>query len=277
MAITKFVPQMWSAALLVRFAQAEVIAPTVNRSYEGEVRQGNSVHIASITTPTVSDYSATRSIDPETLTDTEVLLSIDQEKAFSFFVDDVDRVQSAGSFEPVTADAAAALVEDSESYIAAQMLADGTNGDPKPGGVATASLADGDAAFDMVNSLRTALSKAKVPAAGRYLLVNPDYSALLLGAASKLTSANTAGSPDGLRMATIGQLLGFTVVESALLGTAGKACAVAYHQSAVAYANQIDKIEALRAQNKFADIVRSLHVYGAKVIRPTAVQYWQAA
>lgn len=32
MAITNFIPQIWSAALLVRFAAAEVVLPTVNRS-----------------------------------------------------------------------------------------------------------------------------------------------------------------------------------------------------------------------------------------------------
>ena len=33
----------------------------------------------------------------------------------------------------------------------------------------------------------------------------------------------------------------------------------------------------MRAENKFADRVRGLHVYGGKITRPTAVQVFKAA
>jgi hypothetical protein len=39
----------------------------------------------------------------------------------------------------------------------------------------------------------------------------------------------------------------------------------------VAYANQVNSLEALRNPTKFADIVRGLNVYGAKVIKSEAV------
>ena len=273
MAITKFIPQLWSSALLVRFAQSEVLAQTCNRSYEGDLAKGNTVHITSVTTPTVVDYKAAgRTITPADLTDTQIDLLIDQEKAFAFNVDDIDRVQAAGSFEPVTMDAARALVEDSESFIAGKLLSAGTLV-----GLGTDVVDTGDKAFDKLNAIRTTLSKAKVPAGERFFAVNPDFSSLLLGANSKLTAVNISGDAQGLREATLGRILGGTVVESTLLGTPGKAAVVGYHRSAMAYVNQIDKVEALRSQTKFADIVRALHVYGAKAVRPEAIAYWAAA
>ena len=43
------------------------------------------------------------------------------------------------------------------------------------------------------------------------------------------------------------------------------------------YASHIDNTESLRADNKFADRVRGLHVYGGKVVRPDAVQVYVGA
>lgn len=273
MAITKFVPEIWSAALLVRFAQMEVIAPTVNRSYEGEVRSGNAVHVTSVTTPTVVDYKAAgRQLTAQDLTDTQVDLLIDQEKAYGFKVDDIDRVQAAGSFEPVTADAGAALVEDYEGYLCSLMVSGGTNDN----GGTPATIDSADKAFDAVKTLRTNLGKAKVPMADRFLAVNSDFAGFLLSSASKLTSANEAGADTELRNGVLGRLLGFTVVETSALNAA-KPTAVAYHRSAVAYANQIAQTEALRDTGSFSDIVRGLHVYGGKVLRPTAVRVYASA
>lgn len=265
MAITNFIPKIWSSGLLGQFHVSEVIAPTVNREYEGEARSGNQVNITSITTPSVQNYKTTRTLTIDALSDTTTPLLIDQEKAISFKVDDVDRVQAAGSFEPVTRDAAAALVEDSEKYILAQMAANGTSN-------ATTAVTNYDEAFVAIRGLRQALVVNKVPTAGRYLAVNPDFAAFLLGPDSSLVKVDQAGSDGELRNGVLGRLLGFTVIETPLLGTAGKAAAVAYHTSSVAYVNQIEKVEAGRMELAFADYVRLLHVYGAKVIRPAAVQ-----
>lgn len=338
MAIAKFQEAIWAAALVVRFAQSEVLAQTCNRDYEGELTKGNTVHITSVQTPQVIDYKgAGRVITAADLSDTQIDLVIDQEKAFAFNVDDVDRVQAAGSFEPVTVDAAAALVEDAETFLGTKLMGgnnvdtrvlttDGstTNGskvltspsaaftlsdvgktvtgtgvgasakiasvqsvtqattDTNSTATATGTIAftigtagvaatTGDTAFDVINRIRTGLSRNKVPQGNRFLAVNPDFSSLLLGANSKLTSALVSGDAQGLREATLGKLLGFTVVESALLGTSGVPSAVGYHQSALGYVNQIDKVEALRNQTKFADIIRALHVFGAQVVRPAAM------
>lgn len=344
MAISKFIPAIWSSELLVRFAASEVLGATVNRDYEGEASKGNTVHVSSVRTPQVVDYKANgRTISPEDLVDAQVDLLIDQEKALAFNVDDVDRVQAAGSFEPVMRDSANALVEDGETFIGNKLLsanaigqrvtaADGstTTGSPvitsasarftladigkavTGTGIAASSKivsvnsftnsatlnnnatasaaasvaftigavyaapASGDDAFNLIKDFRTALSKNKVPQGDRFLAVTPDFAGLLLGANSKLTSVQVSGDSNGLRDAVIGRLLGFTVVESPMLVPAAGPgpAAVAYHRSAVSFVNQIDKVEALRSTTKFADIVRALHVYGGKLIRPeAAVQY----
>ena len=43
------------------------------------------------------------------------------------------------------------------------------------------------------------------------------------------------------------------------------------HPSAIAYAEQIVKVETYRPDDSFSDAVKGLHVYGAKLIRPDAI------
>lgn len=271
MAVTNFIPAIWSAALLENFKQAQAIIPTLTREYEGDARVGNEVKITTMTTPSVQDYSVTRTLTIDALNDTTQSLLINQEKAISFKVDDVDRVQAAGSFEPITMDAARGLAEDAESYVIAQMKANGTS-------AGTTAVATADDAYNVVLELREGLVKAKVPTSERYLAVSPEFGSLLLGGDSRLSSADTAGSDGELRNGILGRLLGFTVIEHPLLThTSSRPAAIGYHGPSVGFVNQIDKVEAGRMENAFADYVRVLNVYGAKVLRATAVQTWLPA
>jgi len=46
---------------------------------------------------------------------------------------------------------------------------------------------------------------------------------------------------------------------------------IAGHQVAISYAEQINKVEAYRPEKRFADAVKGLHLYGAKLVRPSAI------
>lgn len=266
MAISNFIPTIWSAAILENFKTAQAIIPTLNRQYEGEIANGNTVKITGITTPAVQDYALTRGLTVDALSDSTQSLAIDQMKAISFKVDDVDRVQAAGSFEPVTADAGRALAEDAEQFIINAMKTNGTS-------AGTSAITTPAHAFAAVVTLRQALTKAKVPASQRYLVVSPEFASLLLAEGSKLTSVNTAGSDGELRNGVLGSLLGFTVIEHPLLThTSNRPAAIAYHGPSVGFVGQLDKTESGRMENAFADYIRALNVYGAKVLRATAVQ-----
>lgn len=266
MAVTNFIPTVWSAAILENFKTAQAIIPTLNRQYEGEIASGNTVKITGITTPSIQDYATSRTLTIDALSDSTQSMLINQEKAISFKVDDIDRVQAAGSFEPVTADAGRALAEDSESYVIAQMKANGTS-------AGTTAITTPAHAFAAVVAIRTALGKAKIPASDRFLAVSPEFAALLLAEGSKLTSANTAGGDGELRNGVLGNLLGFTVIEHPLLThTSNRPAAIGYHGPSVGYVGQIAKTEGGRMELAFADYIRSLNVYGAKVLRATGVQ-----
>jgi hypothetical protein len=261
MAINNFIPEIWAAGVTTAFAQNQVVIPTLTATYSGEARKGNTVHIIGAVTPTIVDYKAAgRVINAEALADTEVTLLIDQEKAFSVNIDDVDAVQAAGTFDAWVAAAGRALGEDAESAVITAMLADAT--DANTGSVVIDTAAKAKAA---ILDIRTTMSAAKVPSTGRYAVVSPAFADLLI---SGLSDAAQAGSDAELRNGQITRLYGFNILESALLeGVA----AIGYHEAAVAFVSQIDKVESLRNPSKFSDIVRGLNVYGTAVTLPTAV------
>lgn len=271
MAITNYKPTIWHAGLLENFHQNTFVIGTVNRQYEGDiVNGGEAVKITGFTQPTIKTYAGT--ITREAMTDSTQSLLIDQKKYYAFLVDDVDKVQAAGSFDEVLRDVGAGLADDAEDYVLGQMLANGT----AAGTTAVTTFALADAA---VVGIRTALVKAKVPTANRFLAVNPEAAAFLMNGSGSLFKANESGSDATLRNGVIGSYRGFTVIEtpSVALANTAKPVFLGYHGPSVAYVNQLIKNRANPALDAMGDQLDGINVYGAKVLRATAVQKYVSA
>lgn len=287
MAVTNFIPEIWSAAVAQALQDTAVIAPITNTQYEGEASRGNQVHVTGVIPPAVNDYAAgaggnARTTTAQDLSDDGDTLLINQEKAFDFHVDDIDRVQAAGSFEAWTTAAGRALGEDSDAFIAAQAIAGGTDVTAVVGDGSAAQLdndADGSATWNVIRDFRKILNKASVPSGERFLLMNAEFEANLLASDAKLAKADESGTPAGLREATLGRVLGFTLVTSNQLPVTDFPQAIAFWRPALAYVSQVDKVDGMRSHTKFADRVRGLHVYGGKVLSfySTAVQFFTGA
>lgn len=128
------------------------------------------------------------------------------------------------------------------------------------------------------------LDQQYVDTDGRWLVVDPVFVELLKDEDSRLLNGDFggAGLQNGL---AIGQLHGFDVYVSNNLpavgtgpdttGTANQntnyGVIVAGHSSAIASASQITKTESYRDPDSFADIVRGMHLYGRKILRPEAI------
>ena len=120
MAITTFIPELWSARLLYALENSHVATNLVNRNYQGQITNaGDTVHINSIGAITVSDYTKNTDMSaPETLATTDQTLVIDQAKSFNFQVDDVDNVQAAGDLiDTAMGRAAYALADVSDKFL----------------------------------------------------------------------------------------------------------------------------------------------------------------
>lgn len=269
MAFNHFIPTLWSTALLEAWQATAVFGNLVNRTYEGLASRGNKVTISGVVVPTVKDYktgvSGARTTAADAISDTGIDLLIDQEKIVDFYVQDIDRIQSAGSLDEFTTASGQALAVDSDKYIAMAAVDDA--GIEVPGSTPTT----GDQAFNLLNTAQKLLTKKNVPFVGRVAVVNAEFAALLKGADSKLTNFNTSGDTAGLRDGTIGSLGGARVVESNTLPEMDEPQFVLFHQRAIGYVSQIEEVEALRAHDRVADRIRMLHVYGGKVLRSDGV------
>lgn len=278
MAVDTFIPEVWNADLLVSLKKRYVFGQpgVVNRDYEGDISAfGDTVHIGTLAAPTISNYvKNSTTINPQTLTTTDQTLLIDQAKYFAFELDDIDARQTRDGGQLLTkaaSEAADGLRDGADTYLATLMTTNAGNV------LAAGDAATADAAYKIVLGLRVKLDKAKVPADGRFLIISPDLYALILQD-SRFIDASQYGSTAPVQNGEVGRILGFQVMVSLGLpaGTAGTApevsnFAIAGHQMATTFAEQINKTEAYRPESSFSDAVKGLHLYGARVVRPEAI------
>jgi hypothetical protein len=134
----------------------------------------------------------------------------------------------------------------------------------------------------VVSRMARLLDQKQVDTQGRWLVLDPIMLEILRDEDSRLLQAEW-GDSGGLRNGLVlKNFHGFRVYTSSNLpsvgtgaGTTGTAnqnanfgVIVAGHDSAVATAEQINKTETYRDPDSFADIVRGMHLYGRKILRP---------
>ena len=274
MAVTTFIPELWSARLLYALEKSHVATNLVNRNYEGVIaNQGDTVHINSIGAITVKDYTKNTDIAaPDALTTTEQSLVIDQCKYFNFQVDDVDKVQAAGDLiDTAMGRAAYALADVSDAFLL-KTIANGVASANKIGAKATLTALTASTVYENIVKMRTLLDKANVPTTGRTIVVPPEVYALLL-LDDRFAKSGSDSGQNALLNGQVGRVAGFTVFMSnnVKTGTGTDNGHTPYFEitaqveTATTYAEQIIKTEGYRMESRFADGVKGLHVYGAKV------------
>lgn len=296
MTVAHFKPTFWSKVLFGSLEKELVFASEMvcNRDYEGEITQaGDSVNITSIADPTVSNYTPNGTINYENPNDAGQTLLVDQAKYFAVKIDDVDAAQAAGNMLNFMENKAGYKVADATDQFLAGLYTSvapanqvGTSAAPiTPLVYATANPAD--FYTKVLLPLGVKLTQQNVPRDGRRYIIVPPWAEGLIAESQGFVAYSTATGDVGSVMSTgmIGRIGGFNVLVSnnavdylpSANSGQGNWIIQAGHPSAITFANQIVKTEALRLQTTFADAVRGLHVYGAKVIAPErfAVAYVQ--
>jgi hypothetical protein len=129
------------------------------------------------------------------------------------------------------------------------------------------------------------LDQQNVDKAGRWCVIDPVMMEILMDEDSRLLNSDFGDSGALRNGLVLNNWNGFRVYVSNNLpvigtgpGTTGTAnqntnygAIVAGHDSAVATAEQINKTESYRDPDSFADIVRGMHLYGRKILRPEAL------
>lgn len=277
MSIANFIPALWAGGLLAALDNALQYGQNgvVNRDYEGEIRAvSDRVKINSIGDVTVKAYTKNSDIDaPEELTSSQQELIINQANYFNFAVDDVERVQARPDvMSEAMRRAAYGLRNTADTYLAGLMRdavgADntiGTTGAPKT------DLGTAGKAYEYLVDLGVLLDQSNTPTDGRWVIVPPWFHGALQKD-ERFVGTGSAGADARLLNGMIGRAAGFDVLMS---NNVPKATAttvfrvIAGSPIATSYAEQILEVEAFRPERRFSDAVKALHVYGAKVVRPS--------
>lgn len=276
MAVTSYIPELWSARILSKLQPNLVYANLMNRDYEGEISQyGDTVHIASVGDVTVKAYTKNTDIDdPEDLSTEDQTLIIDQMKYFNFSVNDVDKAQMRTDLmDQYAANAAFSLRKDADTYCATILSAGEIGKDAGLGDDTTPlELTDPGSAYDLLVSMQIALDEADVPDVGRWVVVPFAFKGLM-EKDDRFVMTGTAQAENRLANGFAGRAAGFDIYTSNQVPNTSKTKykIIGSVPMAATFADQILETEAYRPQKRFSDAIKGLHVYGAKVTMPEIV------
>ena len=286
-----FLPKVYSKQVLNFFRKASVVEAITNTDYAGEIAAyGDSVRIIKEPTITVYQYERGADVTKTALTDQEVTLIVDVANAFKFIVDDIETNMSHVNFRDVaTSSAAYALRDAFDAGVLASMFAGVSASAPDhiigaDAAAGTAGVNETTASIDLIDvadpldvmaRMARLLDDQNIPEEGRWFVASPAFYEALSQSSSKLLSVDYNAGQGSIRngLVSSGKLRGFNMYKSnniAATSTATGKC-LAGHMSSTATAQTITSTEVIRDPSSFGDIVRGLHVYGAKVLRPEAL------
>lgn len=270
MSVTNFIPTIWNARLLRHLDKKHVYANLLNRDYEGEIKNfGDTVKINQIGDVEIKDYERNKDIAaPDDLSGDQLTLTIDQAKYFNFAVDDVDNAQTNPKLMDKAMQRAGYAMNDVTDSFAANLLYVNAAAENMLGSDDTPIVPTADDAYDALVDLATLLTEANVPMDGRWAVIPAWYHGLLLKD-KRFVGNGTDYNKAILEGGEVGVAAGMKILLSNnvpnISGTKYKI--IAGTNEAGSYAEQILKTEAYRPEKRFADAVKGLHVYGAKVLQ----------
>lgn len=261
MAVTNFIQSIWSKKIQDDLELKCKLVDNCLREYEGDCKYAQSVKILGVGEPTIGDYDSSQDIVIEEMSDRGQILTIDQQKYFAFFVDDVNQAQSVpGLKEKYQEKAVHGLAVARDTYVAS-LIKGATN-------ITTATNLTQDAVKQAIDNAVVALRERNFDEEG-VIEITPAVYNVFKNCLITLSTDN----PEYIKKGIVGVYDDFKVCMSnnmAKDGTHAYCCVRG--KKAIAFAGQINEVEALRAEKRFKDIIRGLDTYGAKVIDEARIQ-----
>ena len=254
MAVTNFIQTIWSKKIQDDLELKCKLVDNCLRTYEGDCKYARSVKILGVGEPTIRAYTGA-AITVEQMSDRGQQLDIDQANYFAFHVDDVNQAQSVpGLMEEYQRKAVHGLAVARDTYVATliQGAANKTNVTMTEEGLKKG-----------IDEAIVALRERNFDEEG-VIEITPAAYNLFKNHLITLSTDN----PEYIKKGKVGVYDGFDVIMSNNLKTPGDVRG----KKAIAFAGQINEVEALRDQTVFADLVRGLDTFGSKVIDENRIQ-----
>lgn len=297
-----FIPEVWSGKLIEKFYDATVLGAIANTDYEGEIKnQGDTVNIRQRPDITISNYQANQDLTIERPGAAIVQLLIDQGKYFNVALDDVMEIQADIDQLSIWAEDAAEQMKiaidtdvlDFLHNVAA--VGNGYDDIPAANKGSTAGRISGDidlggnallanavtvdnggtnaSPIEYILRCGQVLDEQNIPETGRWMVIPAWLAARIKN--SDLRDASLAGDGTSiLRNGRLGMIDRFTLYVSNLLldtETAGAFPILFGTNAALTFAAQFTKLETIRSERSFSNLLRGLQVYGRKVVNGKAM------
>lgn len=267
MAVTNFIQTIWSKKIQDDLELKTKLVQNCLRDYEGDCKYAGSVKILGVGEPTIGTYNSSTDITIEEMSDKGQLLNIDQANYFAFYVDDVNQAQSVpGLKEKYQEKAVHGLAVARDTYVAGLIKGVTSN-------VTTSTNLTREAVKIAIDAAIVALRERNFDEEG-VIEITPAVYNLFKNELITLSTNN----PEYIKRGIVGMYDGFEVMMSNNMAkdTSGSSTKYAYcdvrGKKAIAFAGQINEVEALRAEKRFKDIIRGLDTFGAKVIDEARIQ-----
>ncbi len=260
MAVTNFIQTIWSKKIQDDLELKCKLVDNCLRSYEGDVKHARTVKILGVGEPTIRPYTGAK-IEVEAMSDRGQDLVIDQANYFAFHVDDVNQAQSVpGLMEEYQRKSVHGLAIARDTYVA-NLIKGATN-------VTTATNLTQEAVKQAIDDAIVELRERNFDEEG-VIEITPAVYNVFKNCLITLSTDN----PEYIKKGKVGVYDDFDVIMS---NNMAKDSSHAYcdvrGKKAIAFAGQINEVEALRDQTVFADLVRGLDTFGSKVIDEARIQ-----
>ncbi len=270
MAITQFIPTVWSETLYRQLDKEYIAVNNCSREFEGDIKNmGDTVKIIGLNPISVFDYTKNMDMSaPSEISDHLRMLTIDRAKAFNFVIDDIEMAQTSPVImKEAMRVAANALSNEADKYIYSLYAA------VPSANVISASDLKSDGVLDLLLGAQKMLLEKNVPGNAEIVLeVPPAVAAKII----KAKIIHGTSNEEELDKGCIGKFLGFKIYVSNNIVSKTENSKTYYKcfartKRAIAFAEQINEVEAYRPERRFADAVKGLHLYGAKIVYPDEI------
>ena len=272
MSVQHFIQTIWSKKIQDDLEEKCKLVQDCTRDYEGDCKYAQTVKILAVGEPTIGNYIG-QDITIEEMTDSSQDLVIDVQKYFAFEVKDVDKAQSVpGLPEKYQQKSMRKLALAREKFIGAlvagkaQSTADEDAGnDTFKEGAKNVITASGKTK----GNIKTAIDDAIVMLREKnfddsgIVEIDPRTYKTFKDELIELKTAND----ELIKKGVVGQYDGYDVKSTNnVYRDSNHVYCIVRSDKAIAFAGQINEVEAGRMEAYFSDYVRGLDTYGAKII-----------
>ena len=268
MAYENFIPSVWSEAITRGLERECVFVQDCNRQYEGDVsKMGDSVHILGVGKPTIKSLeraNASGEIDAaEEVSDSSVILNINQIRYFNYKVGDIDKAQAVGGLMDALSEETAEGISNEMDKFVANMATEATK-------LYTEDMVvTKDNVLDILDDAIEALQDKDVNiASGVSITISPRFYKLFKKAYIEKDTDNS----EFLKNGVVARYGAVTIRMSKNVAKTGDTDNMMIRtKRAIAFVNPLTHTEAYRPEKSFADAVKGFVLFDGKIVRPNEI------